>query len=287
MQQEIHQPIAFSNIFNEHADEADDQLSALMPLSNSHHTAIRRTSVSAESIAPSVVTEEGKLNIPKSESQANFIKEALTQIFLFKHLDSDQLHDVVLAMKECHTQAGTCVIKQGDDGDFFYIVQSGRLECYIEKGNHSQLVAIYGPKSSFGEVALMYNSPRSATITATQHCILYALDRSTFRSLLVNNMAHKRVTYETFLNKIPFIQPLPLIERRKIADALEPRYFADKEIVITQGGIGDYFYLIVSGAALVTNSIAKDSDDIILGEGQYFGGMFFNNTTFGHFGVLP
>lgn len=276
MQQEIHHPIPFTSIFNDQADEASDQLSSLVSISNNYHTAsaIRRTSVSAESIVPSTVTEEAKLYIPKSETQAKFIREALTDIFLFKHLDSDQLHDVVFAMRECPVEAGTCVIKQGDDGDFFYIVQSGRLECYIEKGNHSQLVAIYGPKSSFGEVALMYNSPRSATITATQDCILFALDRTTFRSLLVNNMAHKRVTYETFLNKIPFIQSLPLNERRKIADALEPRFFADRETIITQGDAGDYFYLIVSGQALVTNSIAQASEDIILDQGQYFGGIF-------------
>ncbi|KAI9282865.1 cyclic nucleotide-binding-like protein, partial [Umbelopsis sp. AD052] len=231
----------------------------------------RRTSVSAESIIPSNLTHYDKVVIPKTESQTNFIREALAEIFLFKDLDKDQLHDVVAAMKECPVTTGTRVIKQGDDGDYFYLVQSGRLECHIRKDGHSKQVAVYGSKSSFGEVALMYNSPRSATITATEDTILFALDRTTFRRLLVNNMAHKRITYETFLTNIPFFQSLSVGERRKIADALEPRTFDDQDIVIAQGDAGDYFYLIVSGKAEVTNSINKTSGNTTLVKGQYFG----------------
>ncbi|KAI8580452.1 hypothetical protein K450DRAFT_237098 [Umbelopsis ramanniana AG] len=274
MQQEIHQPVTFTNIFYENSDESADQISSLV--SFPHQTClpfspVRRTSVSAESIIPSNLTRYDKVVIPKTESQTNFIREALAEIFLFKDLDKDQLHDVVAAMKECPVTSGTRVIKQGDDGDYFYLVQSGRLECHIRKDGHSKQVAVYGSKSSFGEVALMYNSPRSATITATEDTILFALDRTTFRRLLVNNMAHKRITYETFLTNIPFFQSLSVGERRKIADALEPRTFDDQDIVIAQGDAGDYFYLIVSGKAEVTNSINKTSGNTTLEEGQYFG----------------
>lgn len=280
MQQEIHQPFTFTNIFNDNADESSDQISSLVSLSKNCMPFVpdRRTSVSAESIMPSSHTHYEKVVIPKTASQTNFIRQALAEIFLFKDLDHDQFQDVVVAMKECPVSSGTCVIKQGDDGDYFYVVQTGRLECHIEKNGQSQLVAVYGPKSSFGEVALMYNSPRSATITATSDTVLFALDRTTFRRLLVNNMAHKRVTYETFLTNIPFFQSLSIGERRKIADALEPRTFSDQDIVISQGDAADYFYLIVSGKAEVTNSINKASGNITLAEGQYFGGK--NNRSF-------
>lgn len=280
MQQEIHQPFMFTNMLSENTDESSDQISSLVSLSQTciPFSPIRRTSVSAESIMPSSLTYFDKVVIPKTASQTNFIRQALAEIFLFKDLDHDQLQAVVAAMKECPVTSGTCVIKQGDDGDYFYLVQSGRLECHIEKHFQSKLVAVYTPKSSFGEVALMYNSPRSATITATNDSMLFALDRTTFRRLLVNNMAHKRITYETFLTNIPFFQSLSVGERRKIADALEPRTFADQDIVIAQGDAGDYFYLIVSGKAEVTNSINKSSDNTTLVEGQYFGGKIFDCT---------
>lgn len=61
--------------------------------------------------------------------------------------------------------AGTRVIVQGDDGDNFYVVESGKYNIYVNTGApEEKLVGTYTDTGSFGELALMYNMPRAATI---------------------------------------------------------------------------------------------------------------------------
>eukprot|EP00493_Phyllostaurus_siculus_P001291 UN01299 len=57
------------------------------------------------------------------------------------------------------------IIKQGEDGDFFYIIESGEFEVFIESGNGERSqVSNLGPATSFGGLALMYNAPRNASV---------------------------------------------------------------------------------------------------------------------------
>lgn len=67
-------------------------------------------------------------------------------------------------MKEVEYQRGDYIIKQGDDGDYFYLVDQGELECYrkIKKDDQSDTyLKTYYPGDTFGELALLYNAPRA------------------------------------------------------------------------------------------------------------------------------
>ena len=66
-------------------------------------------------------------------------------------------------------------------------------------------VASLGPGDSFGELALMYNAPRAATITATAPSTLWAMDRVTFRSMLFEKANSKRETYKAFLSSVSLL----------------------------------------------------------------------------------
>ena len=75
---------------------------------------------------------------------------------------------------------GEAVITQGDAGDFFYIVDAGELECFVNRDGAEfpgVLVAEYRPGMTFGELALMYNTPRAATIIARTEASLFAIVR--------------------------------------------------------------------------------------------------------------
>lgn len=230
----------------------------------------RRTSVSAESMTPSRNKTHVKKVIPKTDAQRERIKLAIANNFLFRNLDENQDEDVVNAMAEKIVRADEQVIEQGAIGDYFYIVESGSLDCYID-GNK---VTTYGPAGSFGELALMYNSPRAATIRATTDGVLWALDRMTFRRILMENTAQKRYMYETFLAEVPILTSLDSYERFKIADALETVVFEAGETVIEQGSVGENFYLIESGEAAFFQRTPEGEQKEIncLGKGAYFGG---------------
>ncbi|KAG0177923.1 hypothetical protein DFQ28_005282 [Apophysomyces sp. BC1034] len=256
-------------------DEARDIVSDDMPsLLSVPSNRGRRTSVSAESIQPSH-TEYVKKVIPKSDQQRERIRTAIGNNFLFRNLDEEQYLDVVNAMSEKRVPANTKVIEQGGIGDFFYIVESGTLDCFVG----DQKVTEYSSGGSFGELALMYNAPRAATIVTTSDAVLWALDRVTFRSILMENTARKRRMYEQFLEEVPILKPLDTYERHKIADALESVQYDDQEIVIREGDVGENFYLIESGHALFYKKMPDGSQKEVNkgSKGDYFGELALLN----------
>jgi len=88
---------------------------------------------------------------------------------------------IINAMKKRVYSDGEVVIKQSDDGNEMYIVEKGTLNCTknVEDGNEMQL-RTYNEGECFGELALMYNVPRAATVKASSDCLLWAIDRNTF-----------------------------------------------------------------------------------------------------------
>ena len=119
----------------------------------------------------------------------------------------------------------------------------------------------------------MYNAPRAATIKAAEDGILWALDRVSFRMILMESTSSKRRMYESFLEEVPFLMSMEPYERQKIADALESLTYKDGEVVIKQGDKGEDFFIIESGRAKVTR---VNDDGVVetvneLKRGEYFG----------------
>ena len=95
---------------------------------------------------------------PKSDDQRRSLLEAVKEILLFRSLDGEQLGEVLDAMFEYKVKSGDYIIRQGDDGDNFYVVERGLYNIYVNTANGNQLVGKCEDSGSFGELALMYNS---------------------------------------------------------------------------------------------------------------------------------
>ncbi|KAJ1900247.1 hypothetical protein LPJ66_001606 [Kickxella alabastrina] len=261
---------------NDADEEARDKFSSLVSVpaaSSLLPFAGRRFSVSAESMNPSTEAEYKKKFVPKTEGQKQRIRQALDNNFLFKNMDEDSYRDVVDAMEEKHVERGQSVIVQGGVGDYFYIVERGTFDIYKASGGDPVKVAQVADGGSFGELALMYNAPRAATVTATSDATLWALDRITFRSLLMERTSRKRRLYERFLETVPLLKSLEPYERQKIADALESVTFNDGDVIVHQGDPGDDFFLIEQGTVKVykTDEDGVSREYPALGQGGYFG----------------
>ena len=118
---------------------------------------------------------------------------------------------------------GDNVIKQGDPGDVLYVVDSGELDCYKQfgKGEEPKYLKTYQPGDSFGELALLYNAPRAATIVAKEDSVCFSLDRECFNGIVKDAAIRKRERYEDFLSKIDILSEMDSYERSKIADVLK------------------------------------------------------------------
>ncbi len=118
-----------------------------------------------------------------------------------------------------------------------------------------QKVNLITAGGSFGELALMYNAPRAATvISAEPNCTLWALDRLTFRRILMESTFARRRMYESFLEEVPLLASLTPYERSKIADALESQKYPRGSTIIQEGDAGESFYLLEAGEAAAYRS---------------------------------
>jgi cAMP-dependent protein kinase regulator len=137
-----------------------------------------------------------------------------------------------------------------------------------------ELVRQYGEGDSFGELAILYNAPRAATCIATSPVVrLWALDRVSFKLILVKNSLAKQAEYTKFLKQVSIFAQLTECELLTVADALEEKVFSENEVVCAQGDVGDSFYIIVDGIAVCSIQDASGSVKEVarLSKGSYFG----------------
>jgi len=266
----------------------------------------RRTSVSAESIAVDSHTDEPLPVYPKSEDQIRRIKAAIGDNLIFRDLDDEQASGVLNAMQERRVVKNEVVIRQGDAGEYFYVVEAGLLYVFIRPEplppqwlqasniaadtnpedkfvtpkyhpEFGRMVQECKPGSSFGELALMYGHPRAASVLAIEPSTLWSLDRITFRTIILKAAHRRRTMYEQFLSTVTLLSSLDAPERSKIADALVSSVYVDGEAVVRQGEMGDTFFFVEEGEALVTKTQQTESGDVRevqvghLKKGDYFG----------------
>jgi cAMP-dependent protein kinase regulator len=154
---------------------------------------------------------------------------------LLRTLDSEQKDMIVKAFSGPLTkQSGEDVIVQGDIGDVFYLLEEGSVDVYIKKkGTTDELkVHTYKPGDAFGELAIMYNSPRAATCRAQTECKLWALDRVSFKVIVVAAAMQKRELYVSFLQQVNILSSLTEMEIMTLADSLAEETFEDGKTMI-------------------------------------------------------
>ncbi|XP_037400879.1 cAMP-dependent protein kinase type I-beta regulatory subunit isoform X2 [Pygocentrus nattereri] len=230
----------------------------------------RRGGVSAE-----VYTEEDAVSyvrkvIPKDYKTMTALAKAISKNVLFAHLDDNERSDIFDAMFPVTHIAGETVIQQGDEGDNFYVIDQGEVDVYV----NGEWVTSIGEGGSFGELALIYGTPRAATVKAKTDLKLWGIDRDSYRRILMGSTLRKRKMYEEFLSKVSILESLEKWERLTVADALEPVQFEDGEKIVVQGEPGDDFFIITEGTASVLQR-RSDNEEYVevgrLGPSDYFG----------------
>lgn len=236
-----------------------------------------RTSVSAEAYGE--FNKKGSFKPPvnpKSAEQSERIMAKINVSILFSSLEKSEKKILADAMKIVELKPSVKVIEQGHEGHELYVVDSGKLDCYKKFPNepNDRLLLTYGPGDAFGELALMYNAPRAATIISKEACVLFSLDRETFNHVVKDAVVKKREAFHDFLSQIKLLDSLTTQEKDKISDCLQPALYRPGEYVIKQGDKGDKFYFVQEGKCIATQRDKETQSDKTVykyGPNDYFG----------------
>jgi len=135
------------------------------------------------------------------------------------------------------------------------------------------VVGTSGKGASFGELALLYDSPRCATVKADTACQCFRVDQTTFRSLLANTKAAASKENIYILRKIEFLSGLDDNILTKVSDALSTIPFRDGDVIVHKGDKGEVFYIIKEGKVKVSDIGLGESEfqDQTLSSGEFFG----------------
>eukprot|EP00903_Cladosiphon_okamuranus_P018322 g16856.t2 len=210
--------------------------------------------------------------VPKTQEEVDTILAIVKDIFLFQHLSKKQMADVVRVISREQVQKGDTVIKQGDKGDKFYIVDAGEFEVSVtdHNGVDSVISHISLPGVSFGELSLMYGKPRTATVTCVHDGWLWCLERKAFRGILVDRMTHDNTV--KILRKVKTLKPLSTLKLQQLISLMEEESFKNEEYIATEGELGEKFFIVVLGNVKCYIGVGHEREEVArIKVGGYFG----------------
>lgn len=208
--------------------------------------------------------------VPKSKEDRSFLQTALESNQFFRKLKTEQLGKIIDCMEKKKLKAGVEIIKEGTDGTYLYIIETGQVG--ISTSTAGEVATIQEGKI-FGELALLYNCRRTASAKTKSDCTVFQLDRRYFQTIVQSTGAERDAVKFDMLKAVPKLKDLSQGKLKKICDCLEEEKFEDGQCIIKQGTNGDSFYIISEGNVKVTKNEGggKEAEVCKLDKGKFFG----------------
>ncbi|XP_071756844.2 cGMP-dependent protein kinase 1-like isoform X2 [Centroberyx gerrardi] len=232
----------------------------------------KRQAISAEPTAldPSQLTDVTLNSYSKTKESRELIQMALLENDFMKHLEHGQILTIMDCMRPTSLTQGCCVIQEGDDGSTVYVLEEGMVEVTKE----GKKLCTISQGTVFGELAILYNCTRTATVTALTDIKLWAIDRQGFQTIMMRTGLIKHSQYMEFLRSVPSFQSLPEDILSKLADVLEETHYSEGDYIIRQGATGDTFFIISEGQVKVAQQKSANEEPVFLttlSKGDWFG----------------
>lgn len=184
-------------------------------------------------------------------------------------------HEISLAMAPRELQEGEVFIRQGDVGDYFYVLVQGHCDVYKVDPSAPDPQDPPGPKVNdvwpgvgVGDFALLYGAPRAATVMATEPSLAYRISGGALRRLIKEAREADIARNLEFLRGTQYLKKLNDAELFAIAQACKTEYFEPGEEFIRQGDDGDKLYFIEDGCVDIVRDGKKVAE---LKPGDYVG----------------
>jgi cGMP-dependent protein kinase len=231
---------------------------------------------------------QGAFHVPERTPESSYKSQSVfAQLLgafnhnpLLRQMSTEQKQALVEGTHRITARADEVVIAQGEAGAHLFVIETGTLS--VSKGGRA--MGTMGSGTVFGELAILYNVPRAATVTATTECVLWVIDRFSFRKIARNIAESTIQQVVAFLAEVPLLRALSASEREKIAEAVEEKFVTAGETVVYEGEEGHCMYLLVRGHCQAVKRTASTAGGVVreyTQAGDFFGELALKGETEG------
>jgi cAMP-dependent protein kinase regulator len=221
---------------------------------------------------------------PKEVLDVKLIKEALNRNFVFDEISDDDLMPFIDAFESVSFAEGDFIVKQGDPGSHFYIVNQGKVRFYVEE----EEVSVASRGDSFGEVALLYTCPQAASVMVTEDGVsVFRVGHMLFRSILKMRTEKLDRQKAKLLEAMECFKDVGKDDLRRLSDAMVAVVYKEGDVLSHKDDKNPPFCVVQEGEIKVTdvNLGATKYHQMNLSEGASFGdlsiSMDLNKHSFG------
>ncbi|KAG6577912.1 AGC/PKA protein kinase [Phytophthora cinnamomi] len=207
-----------------------------------------------------------------SPGEQEAVVTALRGNVIFSCMQTEQLQSLAKCMSVQVVKAGETVITEGEIGDKFYVVRSGRFDVMASDGHTINRLAV---GSTFGELGLIYRAKRTATVVSDPKVpgSLFALPGKYFRYVAAQRSLETYQSSLDALKKVKLLSSLTAEQLEVVAASVYSLQYQPGDTIVHKGEPGRVMYMIQAGTVVCTDigsataAIAK----VELREGDYFG----------------
>jgi CRP-like cAMP-binding protein len=191
------------------------------------------------------------------EATRKTLIDALGGFYFLRGGTKDPKMDMLLrAMQKEVFEEGFLLINEGEPGSKLYIVDTGELEVTI----NGEKIRDMGKGSMLGELALLYDAPRSATVRCKTKCVLWSLKREVFKQIQAVSASQIQMQRARWLINSPDLAVLSAIDFSRLVGTLQGVPFRVGEPLYKEGAVTSQILIVEKGTAHVYTS--KDLSDL-------------------------
>ena len=179
----------------------------------------------------------------KERTDEKLINDCLLSHFFMQYLNKQARITIIEEMSLIQVDKNNYIIKQGDIGNYFYILQSGLAQLLV----NNKKVRILRSGESFGELALLHDAPRSGSIKAITDCLLWTLERKNFRKIVEHIT---KINYEEnlkFIESVSILSHMEQYQKTILSTNIVKEEFPKGRIIVKKGEISSCLYIIKNG----------------------------------------
>ncbi|MGB3702335.1 MAG: cyclic nucleotide-binding domain-containing protein, partial [Anaerolineales bacterium] len=202
------------------------------------------------------------------QDNRNHTRNLLRRVPLFITVTDEELDNIANHLKQERFASGEVVIREGEVGDKFYILERGKASVWrIDADQVERKIDEKGPGQYFGEVALVSSAPRNATVRAETPIKTLALDYSDFNQCVrqyinLASQVDENVKFSWLLRGMPIFDELSSQKLDQLATWLEAEPLETGAVLFHEGDQADKFYIVESGEVVISRLVDGEQVEI-------------------------